>query len=206
VLYAILLVNLVGIAYGFYYYAPQFADTPVWLWPLVPDSPMAILLMTVALGFVAVDRSKPWLNLLGSAAMLQVGVWTAIVLAWFPQHFGFSYLPNLGCTEGAVFGCGNLNTYLFYLHLGMALEPLVVADQLPLEIAPFAAVGGGLLAHDVIDYTWPVDYLGRGCEGIFPHTLPCTNVSGVFAATVSLTLASMGTLAWLSNATIAGRS
>lgn len=197
ILAAILAVNVVGIAYGFYYYAPQFAQTPFWLWPLVPDSPFAVLLMTAALGLIRLDRSRPLVNLLGAGAMLKVGVWTAIVLAWFPEHFGFSFLPNLSCQGSLVFGCGNLNTILFYLHLGMALEALVVLDELPTRPAPYLGVGALFAAHDVLDYGWPVDYLGRGCDGIFPHTLPCTNVGGVFAVTLGLSVASLAALWWL---------
>lgn len=196
VLAGVLLVNLVGIVYGFLYYGPQFARTPAYLWPLVPDSPGAVLLMTVALGLVALGRSRPWLNLLGSAAMVKVGLWTAVVLLWFPDHFGFSLVPELGCADGLL-GCGNLNTILFYGHLGMALEALVVADRLPEELGPFLAVGGLLAVHDVIDYTWPVDYLARGCEGIFPHTVPCERPAALFAVTLGLTVASTAGLWWL---------
>jgi uncharacterized membrane protein YpjA len=191
ILASVCLVNVVGLAYGFFYYVPQFAETPVYLWPLVPDSPMAVLLMTVALAYVACGESKPWLNLLGSGAMIKVGVWTAVVLAWFPDHFGFAFLPDLGCPAGPVFGCGNLNTYLFYLHLGMALEPLLVADQLPTEGPAFLAVGGIFAVHDVLDYAWPIDYLGRGCQGIFPHTLPCETVLGTFAVTLAHSLGAL---------------
>ncbi len=199
ILALVLVVNAIGIAYGFYYYVPQFANTPVYLWPLVPDSPMAVGLMTIALGFVAAGRSRPWLNLLGSAAMIKVGLWTAVVLAWFPEHFSFSLLPVLDCPTGTL-GCGNLNTILFYGHIGMAMEALIVVDQLPTGWRPFAAVGGLLALHDVLDYSWPVDYLGRGCNGIFPHTVPCDHLGATFLMTLSLTLGAIGALAWASHA------
>jgi uncharacterized membrane protein YpjA len=195
-LIGVVLVNLVGIAYGFVYYVPQFALTPGLLWPLVPDSPMAVLLMTVGLAFVIAGRWRPWVNLLGAAAMVKVGLWTAFVLLAFPEHFGFSLLLDLGCETGLL-GCGNLNTVLFYSHLGMALEALVVADLLPREPGGFLAVGGLLVGHDILDYAWPADHVGRGCEGIFPHTVPCTNVGLTFAVTVGLTLATMAGLWWM---------
>lgn len=196
VLAFVIAVNVVGIVYGFYYYVAQFAATPVYLWPLVPDSPMAVLLMTVALGFVAAGRSKPWLNLLGAAAMVKVGLWTAVVLAWFPEHFSFSLLVATDCPSGWL-GCGNLNTILFYGHLGMALEALIVVDQLPEGLGPYAGLGGLLAAHDVVDYAWPVDYLAhRDCAGIFPHTVPCDHLGATFLMTLSLTIGAIGVLAW----------
>ena len=186
---AVLLVNLGGIVYGFYYYLPQFAQTPVWLWPLVPDSPFAVLLMSIALLLVLLDRSEPWVNLLGAGAMVKVGVWTAVILAWFPEHFQFSYIPGgLDCTgTGLTFRCADLNTWLFYLHLGMAAEALLVIDLLPRRWPPVLAVGGAMLAADILDYAWPVDYLGRGCHGIFPHTVPCDHLFLTFLVTALLT-------------------
>lgn len=193
-LLAVQAANAVGIAYGFYYYTPQFEATPAWLWPLVPDSPFAVLLMALALGFLMVGSSKPWLNLLGAGAMVKVGIWTAVVLAWFPAHFGFSWLPQ-ACPTGLL-GCGNLNTVLFYLHLGMALEALIVIDRLPKGPVPYLAVGGAFVLHDAVDYLWPVDYLNRGCSGIFPHTVPCIAPGALFAVTVGLSVAAVGGLWW----------
>lgn len=194
-LVAIQLANAVGIAYGFYYYLPQFAVTPAWLWPLVPDSPMAVLLMSVALAALVAGRGRPWLNLLGAGAMVKVGLWTGVVLSAFPQHFGFSPLPDLSCSTG-VLGCGNLNTALFYLHLGMALEALVVLDRLPTSPEPYLAVGGVFLLADLVDYAWPVDDLGRGCAGIFPHTVPCGG-AWLPTVTVALSIGSVAGLWWL---------
>jgi uncharacterized membrane protein YpjA len=195
VLALVVLTNLVGIAYGFIYYVPQFARTPVYLWPLVPDSPMAVLSMTVALGALVLDRSRPWLNLLGAGAMVKVGLWTAVVLAWFPEHFGFALVPELGCPTG-VLGCGNLNTILFYGHLGMALEALVVLDELPGDARTYAAIGGLFAVHDVIDYAWPIDHLERGCPGVFPHTVPCDHLLSTFTVTLALSLLAVLGLAW----------
>lgn len=194
-LLAVQAANLVGILYGFYYYTPQFAATPAWLWPLVPDSPFAVLLMALALGAILAGRGRRWLNLLGAGAMVKVGVWTGIVLVAYADHFGFSLLPDLGCA-GGILGCGNLNTALFYLHLGMALEALVVVDRLPTEPAPYLAVGGAFVLADAVDYLWPVDHLGRGCTGLFPHTVPCTGKGLLFATTAALSVAAVAGLWW----------
>lgn len=193
VLVTVLVVNAVGIAYGFYYYVPQFARTPWWLWPLVPDSPFAVLLMSIALVLIVLGRGHRWVNLVGSVAMVKVGVWTAFVLVFFADHFRFSLLPVLGCAEG-VLGCGNMNTALFYLHLGMALEALIVADLLPVSWRAFAGVGGAFVLVDILDYTWPVDHLSRGCSGLFPHTVPCTQHTVTFVVTVLITVATAGGL------------
>ncbi len=203
-LVTVLLVNLGGIVYGFYYYLPQFRVTPVYLWPLIPDSPLAVLLLSIALTFVLLGRSKPWLNLVGAGAMIKVGIWTAIILAWFPEHFQFSYIPSgLDCSgTGFDFHCSDLNTWLFYLHLGMAAEALLVIDLLPDRIAPYAWFAGAYLAIDAIDYALPVDYTMRGCQGVFPYTVPCDHLGATFAVTALLSVAAvvgLGGLKWLTS-------
>ena len=57
-------VNLAGTAFGFYYYAFQFSRTPVEMWPFVPDSPMATLLVALALAAWKLDRQQEWLTAL----------------------------------------------------------------------------------------------------------------------------------------------
>lgn len=196
ILIAVQLANVGGILFGFYYYLPQFGQTPVWLWPLVPDSPFAVLLMALALAYVIAGRSKPWLNLLGAGAMVKVGLWTAVVLAWFPEHFRFSLVPDLGCSTDPIFGCGNLNTYLFYLHLGMAAEALIVTDLLPDSRDVYLALGSAFVLADVVDYHWPVDYLDRGCPGVFPHTVPCDHHGWTFLVTALLSVGAVAALWW----------
>ncbi len=195
-----LLIDLGGVLYGFYYYLPQFGATPVWLWPLVPDSPLAVMLLGVALSLVLLERSNPTMNLIGAATMIKVGVWTAVILAWFPDHFGFQFLPSgLDCTgTGFDVRCADLNTWLFYLHLAMAAEAILVADLLPTEPKPYLWVGASYLAIDVIDYAFPADHLGRGCDGIFPYTVPCDHLFSTFLVTALLTVLAVAGLYALS--------
>lgn len=198
----VLLINLGGVVYGFYYYLPQFQATPVWLWPLVPDSPLAVLLLTGALVLVLAGRSHRLANLVGAAAMVKVGLWTAVILAWFPEHFGFQFVPSgLDCTgTGLTFRCADLNTWLFYLHLGMAAEALLVADLLPRDPKPYLWVGGIYVLVDLVDYAFPADFLGRGCQGVFPYTVPCDHLLATFLVTALLTVGTVAGLWWLSRA------
>jgi uncharacterized membrane protein YpjA len=55
----LVVINLGGVAYGFYYYAPQFAITPAWLWPWVPDSPVSVGFFALAMGSWTGWRSWP---------------------------------------------------------------------------------------------------------------------------------------------------
>lgn len=173
----VLLINAGGILFGFVYYQPQFAATPVWLWPLVPDSPFAVAVAAAALLLWGVGRPVPAVDTLAYLYMAKVGLWTAFVLAWHPEHFGFSYL-----------GTG-LNTVLFYLHLGMAAQALVYLVDLKASAAVWAGALAWLVFNDWADYGWTGYVLpGRDCPGLFPYTVPCTDVGLVAAVTVGLSV------------------
>lgn len=195
----IALVNLVGIAYGFYYYAPQFAKTPPWLWPLVPDSPLAVLWAELALllywlhrwrGGVGEPRGVLAATLDGLAFIgnVQVGLWTVYVLLAYADAFGTYTL--------------NLNTVLLAGHAGMAVLALIFVAGVRRRFfeAPRAQwTGFGIalayyLLQDAVDYFGP-SYLGTDC-GLRPHTVPCdASMEGVLAAvTFSLTLLAAGAL------------
>ncbi|HET6406105.1 MAG TPA: DUF1405 domain-containing protein [Candidatus Thermoplasmatota archaeon] len=194
----IALVNLVGIAYGFYYYGQQFAATPWYLWWLVPDSPLAVLWAQAALAaYWLLDRRPGWLDALAFVGNVQVGLWTCYVLLAYEPHFHtLDFLQG----EGPV----ALNTVLWFGHLGMAALALIFVKGLRERAreaprAAWLAVGVAAayyLLNDVVDYFGP-DHLGSGC-GMRPYTVPCTPQEPVLAAvTFGLTLASVGLLAWL---------
>lgn len=198
---AVLLVNLGGILFGFYYYLPQFAETAPYLWPLVPDSPFAVLVASAALLLWARGKAHPVVDALAFVYMVKVGLWTAFVLALHPEHFGFH-----------PFGAG-LNSVLFYLHLGMAVEGLVFLVDLGRRMAPpgvrlgratvhaptrgaWIAILFWFLFNDAVDYGWTeVTSPIRTCPGLFPWTVPCGNVELVAAVTVALSIVLVG-VAW----------
>src|SRR5690606_18598348 len=53
-------VNVVGSLYGFNWYARQLADTPWYLWPVTPDSPLSSLGFGVYLALRLSGRRTPW--------------------------------------------------------------------------------------------------------------------------------------------------
>lgn len=198
----IALVNLVGIAYGFYYYAPQFRETPAWLWPLVPDSPLAVLWAELALVLYWLHRwrggrgERPGLlaatlDALAFVGNVQVGLWTVYVLLAYADSFGTYTL--------------NLNTLLLAGHAGMAVLALVFVQGVRararaspgVQWAGLALAGVYYLGQDAMDYFGP-DFLGRGC-GMRPHTVPCeAGLEAILAGvTFALTLASLALLAAL---------
>lgn len=202
----VLLVNLGGILVGFLYYEPQFLATPVHLWPLVPDSPFAVLVATAALLLWGAGKGRPVVDVLAFVYLVKVGLWTAFVLALHPAHFGFSPV-------GA-----SLNTVLFYLHLGMAAEGAIFlvdmgarARDVPGSAAKdphapaalhaprraaWSAVLFWFLFNDAMDYAWTGHTFPlRACPGLFPWTVPCDHLGLVALVTVGLSVGLVG-LAW----------
>ena len=91
----ILLINLIGMLYGFYYYIPKLQQTNPALWILVPDSPLSILFFILV--FVGVWRGK-FASFFASAWLIKYGMWTAFVMLFDsnvymqPQYFVQSWL------------------------------------------------------------------------------------------------------------------
>lgn len=172
----IMAVNLGGVAYGFYYYLPQFAATPVALWPFVPDSPLAVLWALAALVLYSFGKRWPWLDAVAFVANVQVGLWTAYVLLYYWDWF-----------QIATF---NLNFLLFWLHLGMAALALVFVADLRRD-APRVRLGAVLIAgawyllNDVVDYTGVLYTYATGCH-LRPYTIPCNSDEPTLAAVTFL--------------------
>lgn len=193
----IALVNLVGIAYGFYYYQKQFASTPAWLWWLVPDSPLAVLWAELALLLYWLGRKPGVLDALAFIGNVQVGLWTCYVLLAYEDAF---HTLDFAQGEGPIV----LNTVLWFAHLGMAVLALVFAWGLreraarePRAVAwALGLAAAYYLVQDVVDY-WGPGFANEPC-GLRPYTVRCDGREPVTAAvTLGLTLAAAGWLAWL---------
>ncbi len=161
----ILLTNLGGIAFGYWYYREQLAATPPVLWPLVPDSPNALLLFSLALLAHRLGHPLRLLDWLGATAMLKVGLWTVLVL-WV--HRDYFLVPPLR----------DLNLLLAVLHGGMALQGLMLLHRMErLRPTEVVALGALLLLMD------GADYLG----GLHPR-MPTRGLELVAAMTVALSV------------------
>lgn len=198
------LVNLVGIAYGFYYYRAQFADTPAWLWVFVPDSPLAVLWAELALIAYWLKRRPGWLDALAFVGNVQVGLWTVYVLlayGWDTTRY-HGFLVSGGETDW-------LNVVLLFGHAGMAVLALIFLQGLRDEARAnrrrvawaLGIAGAYYLVNDALDY-FLAAYGSAGPDagcGIRPYTVPCVQGGPetlLAAVTFGLTLMSLVLLAW----------
>lgn len=126
---ALMVPNLAGIVFGYYYYwdVGQFDPSsayhePVWTWPLVADSPNAVVLMSIVLVGWHFGLRNRVLDALAFVHMAYVGLWTTYLF--------LSYPDQLGTFDWASVGEGNANPVLFLSHMGMPLEALVLVPSL----------------------------------------------------------------------------
>ena len=85
--WAIVVINLAGTAFGFWYYLPQFRLEPVVAWPVVPDSPMATLFIACSLALYKLGRPNEYVNMLAFFGCIKLGLWTPYVLTVFADAF-----------------------------------------------------------------------------------------------------------------------
>ncbi|RDI72357.1 DUF1405 domain-containing protein [Halopelagius longus] len=153
--WVVVAVNLVGTAFGFWYYGfhpyPfsdslitwQFAAEPVVMWPFVPDSPVATLFIAGAFAAWKLDRPNEYLNALAFFGCWKLGLWTPFVLAAFDAAFlQTTTLP--------------MYVFLFVSHLAMVVEAFVLhrVSDFPVRAVAVAVVWYGF--NDVVDYFVPV--------------------------------------------------
>lgn len=171
----LVLVNLGGVAYGFYYYGRQFELTPTWLWPWVPDSPLSVGFFALAMALRLRGTPSQLVDWLAFVANVKVGLWTGFVLLYYSGHFGF---PTDLLT--------NLNFWLFWLHLAMALQVLTIARGL--RLGWWSAGAAAWFALDIaMDYGLAPFSFG-GCVGTKPITVPCQDVGLLLGVTIGLWL------------------
>lgn len=135
----VVLTNLVGTAFGFWYYRFQFAGTELAAWPLLPDSPLATLFAALAFGLWYVGRESDYAAAFAFVGCWKLGLWTPFVLVAFGDAFRASTpLP--------------LYVFLVTSHLAMVLQAFVLyrisAFRLPALVAALAWYG----FNDVVDY------------------------------------------------------
>jgi uncharacterized membrane protein YpjA len=156
----ILAADLAGVLYGWYYYTQtgQFvlADPactmglpdcqPWWTWPLVADSPNAVLLILLA---IVLYRTLGWRHkaLDGAAFALNayVGLWTTTLFLSYPDAMG-------------TFRLGSTNNILFVTHMAMPLQSLTLVHAMRGDRWTWggaAAMLAGLAAFTWVDYWGP---------------------------------------------------
>ncbi|EMA44089.1 DUF1405 domain-containing protein [Halococcus saccharolyticus] len=171
-------VNLVGTAFGFWYYRVQFAGTPLVMWPFVPDSPAATLFIALSLAAWKLGYDPERLNALAFFGCLKLGLWTPFVQLFLNGPSGIAAW---------------LYWFLILSHLAMALQAFVIHRyaEFPVGAVAIAVVWYGF--NDVVDYFVPLvgDYhhtllRAEFVNGVIDHSLPAHDLAAAAAVTLTL--------------------
>jgi uncharacterized membrane protein YpjA len=169
----IALVNLVGTFFGFVYYAPQFAATPVVMWPIVPVSPLATLYMSLSLALWRLEysgRLAQLVHVLAFIGCLKYGLWTVYVQVFIE---GSGVLPLSVWLEGPGYIPLWLWHFLIWSHAAMAVQAFLIHRYADFRLAAVAGAVGWFTLNDVFDYF--VTILG-GPHHTWLNALPQTGV------------------------------
>lgn len=183
-------INLVGTAFGFWYYRFQFSVEPLLAWPVVPDSPVATLFIALSIASWKLGNSREWLNMLAFFGCLKLGFWTPYVLLVFQDGFMAS-TPTW------------LYWFLFFSHLAMTVEGFVIYRYSDFPVWAVAVALAWYGFNDLVDYfvpivgtphhTWlPPQYI---INGTIQHVLPAHRLAaaGALALTLLATFLALST-------------
>ncbi|WP_054671425.1 DUF1405 domain-containing protein, partial [Calditerricola satsumensis] len=170
VMAALVVVNLLGTLYGYYWYREQLAATPLWLWPFVPDSPTASAAFTLVLAMALAGRSSGWVQAFAAVTMVKYGIWAPAVIL----------------TTGALGGpIPWQNWMLVASHLAMTLEALLYAFLYRVTPRQWWGVAAWTLLNDAVDYGLDVHpWMGPTLEP-YDHLVGWATVGLSLAAVVA---------------------
>lgn len=156
--WVIVAVNLLGTAFGFWYYIPQFGLEPVLAWPVVPDSPTATLFIALSLALYKLNRPNEYLNLLAFFGCIKLGLWTPYVLIIFSDAFLTTVRapPQVISLLGPDLATFAMYTFLLLSHLLMVLQAFIIYRY---STFPNPAIGlaiGWYGLNDIVDYYLPI--------------------------------------------------
>ncbi len=175
--WVVVAVNLAGTVFGFWYYRFQLGNTPLVMWPVVPDSPTVTLCMIASLVSWKVGRSRGWLHALAFVGNLKYGLWVVIV----------QFTINDVLTAG--------DPYYWFLvvgHFGMALQALVIHRYAEFTVPAVGVAVTWFGFNDVVDYFLPIvgdyhhTYFGPHLVSAGDHDVLAHDVAA--AAAVCLTM------------------
>lgn len=143
VLISIIVTNLAGTVFGFYYYAELLLDSPVKLWIFIPDSPLATLAIALSLALYMKGRQNSFLDMLAFIGNLKYGLWTPFILLYMREGFLYGISTPM---------------YLFLLisHFLMAVQALMVLEYSNFSSEHVLSSGLWFLLNDLVDYSYGV--------------------------------------------------
>jgi len=160
----ILITNVLGTIYGWYYYKNQLLNSPFYFWIFIVDCPNSTLFFSVALYLTIKGKRNDFLNFFASANLIKYGIWTCFVLLFHRSYF---FTVN-----------STLYSAIFVTHALLVVQGILFANATRFNKYCYLT----LLWFFVNDY---LDYFA----GTHPY-MPKTNIEVIKILTFSLSIIS----------------
>ncbi|WP_175639697.1 lipoprotein heptaprenylglyceryl N-acetyltransferase LhaT [Metabacillus schmidteae] len=139
IIFIMFIINLLGTAYGYYWYRYQLEETPAHFYIFVPDSPTASLFFLIVLLAFLFKRNLPVIEALAIVTLFKYGIWAVIMNLLVLAVNGT--LP----WEGYM---------LIASHFGMAVQGLLYSPYYRFKSWHLIVAAIWTLHNDVIDYVF----------------------------------------------------
>jgi uncharacterized membrane protein YpjA len=139
VLWLLFWVNVVGTAYGYYWYKWQLVDTPPEFLLFVPDSPTASLFFVFVLAAFLMGRNWPLMEALAIVSLFKYGIWAVVM----------NLLVFLVSGELDLIGL-----MLMGSHFAMAVEGVLYAPFYRMKAWHLVVAAIVVLHNEIIDYVF----------------------------------------------------
>lgn len=139
ILVLLLIVNIFGTLYGYYWYGYQLADTPAIFLAFVPDSPTATLFFTFVLVGFLLKKNFGLMEALALITLFKYGIWAVAM----------NILTLV--TTGSLPWEGYM---LIASHFGMAIQGILYAPFYRIKFWHLIVAGLWTIHNDIIDYVF----------------------------------------------------
>jgi uncharacterized membrane protein YpjA len=137
-LITLVVINILGSIYGYYWYRYQLMATPKHLWFFVPDSPLSTTLTAIALIFMLLKKRNSLFEWLAFTAVIKYGLWAVVIIS----HFGLTG----GTIKPEIW-------MLWFSHLGMAVEGMIFLRHAKVSWREITIGLIWMLFNDLLDYS-----------------------------------------------------
>lgn len=138
-LWILLVINLFGTIYGYYWYVPQLVNTPAIFLPFVPDSPTASLFFVFVIIAFLLKKNWPLMEALAIVTLFKYGIWAVVMNLLVLNVTGYLHWSGY---------------MLMASHLAMAVEGLLYAPYYRFKLSHLVIAAVVALHNEIIDYVF----------------------------------------------------
>ncbi|MCE4957060.1 DUF1405 domain-containing protein [Macrococcoides caseolyticum] len=135
----IIICNVLGTIYGYYWYMGQLVDTEWYFIPFVPDSPTATLFLVIALTTILMKKHIPLIECLAFITLIKYGIWAVVM-----NIFTFIEMEQITA----------IGLMLCVSHGIMAIQALMFFPLFKIRLNHVLMTAVWVFHNDVIDYVY----------------------------------------------------